>query len=168
MWYKGALTRGDRRAATGADLMEFNFDTPYGRTSLRTMYSAICQVSTLATACYVVYVSNVWWSVSPQFHVLMDFCSVRPRTHRRQNRLDTVDFVDWRQNRPCQRQNWPSWTCSTLVDFVDCTGDKIDRAVDFVASVYGAGDKLASSWILIKHGTAYYVHKHTAYEYIKF
>jgi len=42
---KGALTRGDRRAATGADLMEFNFDTPYGRTALRTLYAAICQVS---------------------------------------------------------------------------------------------------------------------------
>jgi len=31
------------------------------------------------------------------------------------------------------------------VDYVDCTGEKIDRAVDFVASVYGAGDKVASS-----------------------
>lgn len=42
---EGALTRGDRRAATGADLMEFNFDTPYGRTALRTVYSAVCQVA---------------------------------------------------------------------------------------------------------------------------
>lgn len=40
----GALTKGDRRAATGADLGDFNFDTPYGRSSLRTMYDAICQV----------------------------------------------------------------------------------------------------------------------------
>lgn len=39
----GALTKGDRRAATGADLGDFNFDTPYGRSSLRTMYDAICQ-----------------------------------------------------------------------------------------------------------------------------
>lgn len=39
----GALTKGDRRAATGADLDEFNFDTPYGRTALRTMYSCICK-----------------------------------------------------------------------------------------------------------------------------
>ncbi|KAK2165679.1 hypothetical protein NP493_1355g00006 [Ridgeia piscesae] len=39
----GALTKGDRRAASGADLTEFNFDTPYGRTALRTMYSAICR-----------------------------------------------------------------------------------------------------------------------------
>lgn len=40
----GALTKGDRRAATGADLTEFNFDTPYGRNALRTMYSHICHV----------------------------------------------------------------------------------------------------------------------------
>ncbi|XP_041357018.1 protein FORGETTER 1-like [Gigantopelta aegis] len=39
----GALTKGDRRAATGADLTEFNFDTPYGRSALRTMYYSICQ-----------------------------------------------------------------------------------------------------------------------------
>eukprot|EP00057_Strongylocentrotus_purpuratus_P009593 XP_011664067.1 PREDICTED: protein strawberry notch homolog 1 isoform X3 [Strongylocentrotus purpuratus] len=37
----GALTQGDRRAATGADLTQFNFDTPYGRSALRTMYQAI-------------------------------------------------------------------------------------------------------------------------------
>ena len=41
--YPGALTKGDRRAASGADLTEFNFDTPYGRTALRMMYSAICR-----------------------------------------------------------------------------------------------------------------------------
>ena len=40
----GALTKGDRRAATGADLKEFNFDTPYGRTALRTLYNSICHV----------------------------------------------------------------------------------------------------------------------------
>jgi hypothetical protein len=40
----GALTKGDRRAATGADLSQFNFDTPYGRNALRQMYSAICEV----------------------------------------------------------------------------------------------------------------------------
>jgi hypothetical protein len=38
----GALTKGDRRAATGADLTEFNFDTPYGRSALKSLYSAIC------------------------------------------------------------------------------------------------------------------------------
>nr|XP_054771437.1 uncharacterized protein LOC129279369 [Lytechinus pictus] len=37
----GALTQGDRRAATGADLTQFNFDTPYGRSALRSMYHAI-------------------------------------------------------------------------------------------------------------------------------
>ncbi len=31
----GALTRGDRRAASGADLSEYNFDSPLGRKSLR-------------------------------------------------------------------------------------------------------------------------------------
>ncbi len=43
--YVGALTKGDRRAASGADLAEFNFDTPYGRNALRALYAAGCQVS---------------------------------------------------------------------------------------------------------------------------
>uniref|UniRef100_A0A383VKE6 UBA domain-containing protein n=1 Tax=Tetradesmus obliquus TaxID=3088 RepID=A0A383VKE6_TETOB len=37
----GALTRGDRRAAAGVDLSDSNFDTPWGRKSLRKMYDAI-------------------------------------------------------------------------------------------------------------------------------
>lgn len=44
VFVSGALTKGDRRAATGADLTEFNFDTPYGRSALRSMYHCICQV----------------------------------------------------------------------------------------------------------------------------
>ncbi|GAB4817714.1 hypothetical protein N2152v2_004760 [Parachlorella kessleri] len=34
----GALTRGDRRAASGLDLSELNFDSPLGRKSLKRMY----------------------------------------------------------------------------------------------------------------------------------
>ena len=41
----GALTRGDRRAASGIDLSESNFDSPLGRKSLRRMYDAIVQAS---------------------------------------------------------------------------------------------------------------------------
>eukprot|EP00892_Ulva_mutabilis_P003294 jgi/Ulvmu1/1336/UM011_0064.1 len=37
----GALTRGDRRAASGVDLSEQNFDTPLGRAALRNMYDAV-------------------------------------------------------------------------------------------------------------------------------
>lgn len=44
----GALTKGDRRAATGADLTQFNFDTPYGRSALRNMYQAITMQSICA------------------------------------------------------------------------------------------------------------------------
>jgi hypothetical protein len=33
----GALTRGDRRAASGLDMSELNFDSPLGRKSLRKM-----------------------------------------------------------------------------------------------------------------------------------
>ena len=44
----GALTKGDRRAATGADLTQFNFDTPYGRSALRNMYQAISLVCQIA------------------------------------------------------------------------------------------------------------------------
>lgn len=40
----GALTKGDRRAATGADLSMFNYDTIYGRTALKFMYQHICKV----------------------------------------------------------------------------------------------------------------------------
>lgn len=40
----GALTKGDRRAATGADLTQFNFDTTYGRSALRNMYQSITLV----------------------------------------------------------------------------------------------------------------------------
>ena len=45
-WYTtlGAITKGDRRAATGADLTQFNFDTQYGRQSLNTMYESIIKV----------------------------------------------------------------------------------------------------------------------------
>ena len=49
----GALTKGDRRAATGADLAEFNFDTQYGRNALRTMYHHICQVCDIYSFCNV-------------------------------------------------------------------------------------------------------------------
>ncbi|DBA97285.1 hypothetical protein WJX77_012218 [Trebouxia sp. C0004] len=43
----GALTRGDRRAASGIDLSESNFDSPLGRKSLRRMYDCIIQCSPL-------------------------------------------------------------------------------------------------------------------------
>ncbi|KAK9814268.1 hypothetical protein WJX72_003136 [[Myrmecia] bisecta] len=43
----GALTRGDRRAASGIDLSESNFDSPLGRKSLRRMYDCIVQDSPL-------------------------------------------------------------------------------------------------------------------------
>jgi len=37
----GALTRGDRRAATGVDLSEGNLDSPLGRQALKKMYDAL-------------------------------------------------------------------------------------------------------------------------------
>ncbi|KAI7844526.1 hypothetical protein COHA_001884 [Chlorella ohadii] len=43
----GALTRGDRRAASGLDLSELNFDSPLGRKSLRKMYDFIVVESPL-------------------------------------------------------------------------------------------------------------------------
>ncbi|EIE19331.1 hypothetical protein COCSUDRAFT_19644, partial [Coccomyxa subellipsoidea C-169] len=43
----GALTRGDRRAASGVDLSESNFDSPLGRKSLRKMYDCIVVESPL-------------------------------------------------------------------------------------------------------------------------
>ena len=39
----GALTRGDRRAASGIDLSESNFDSPLGRKSLRCACIPVCK-----------------------------------------------------------------------------------------------------------------------------
>ena len=49
--YSGALTKGDRRAATGAEFSEFNFDTAYGRSALRQMYNSLRTVSLAAEFC---------------------------------------------------------------------------------------------------------------------
>jgi hypothetical protein len=37
----GALTRGDRRAASGADLSQFNYDTPWGKKALAQLLKSI-------------------------------------------------------------------------------------------------------------------------------
>lgn len=37
----GALTKGDRRAATGADMSEFDLDSKYGKRALKRFYSAL-------------------------------------------------------------------------------------------------------------------------------
>ena len=39
----GALTKGDRRAASELDLSSFDFDTAYGRVALRGLYRSICE-----------------------------------------------------------------------------------------------------------------------------
>ena len=43
----GALTRGDRRAASGVDLSDQNFDSPLGRQALRNMYDFIVSGSNI-------------------------------------------------------------------------------------------------------------------------
>lgn len=43
----GALTRGDRRAASGLDLGSLNYDSPLGRKALRKMYDAVVGQSPL-------------------------------------------------------------------------------------------------------------------------
>jgi C-terminal domain on Strawberry notch homologue/P-loop containing NTP hydrolase pore-1/UBA/TS-N domain len=43
----GALTRGDRRAASGLDLGSLNYDSPLGRKALRKMYDAVVEQSPL-------------------------------------------------------------------------------------------------------------------------
>ena len=42
----GALTRGDRRAASGLDLSDSHLDTPFGRRALKRMYDAIVTEAT--------------------------------------------------------------------------------------------------------------------------
>ncbi|CAH3183124.1 unnamed protein product, partial [Porites lobata] len=69
----GALTKGDRRAATGADLTQFNFDTPYGRSALRNMYQAI----TLQSICPGVALSKVLLAAQiPDKHEFTEFNSI--------------------------------------------------------------------------------------------
>ncbi|CAH3198888.1 unnamed protein product, partial [Porites evermanni] len=69
----GALTKGDRRAATGADLTQFNFDTPYGRSALRNMYQAI----TLQSICPGVALSKVLSAAQiPDKHEFTEFNSI--------------------------------------------------------------------------------------------
>ena len=39
----GALTKGDRRAATGSDLTEFDIDSVFGKRALKRMFSALTE-----------------------------------------------------------------------------------------------------------------------------
>ncbi|XP_047130991.1 uncharacterized protein LOC100210324 isoform X1 [Hydra vulgaris] len=71
----GAITKGDRRAATGADLSQFNFDTVYGRQALKAMYDAIAKNE----LCSGVSLKNVLASVNidcslETFHSTMKSC----------------------------------------------------------------------------------------------
>lgn len=69
----GALTKGDRRAATGADLTQFNFETPYGRSALRNMYQAI----TLQSICVGVSLSKVLSAAKiPEKYEFTEFNSI--------------------------------------------------------------------------------------------
>ncbi|CAH3034332.1 unnamed protein product [Porites lobata] len=69
----GALTKGDRRAAIGADLTQFNFDTPYGPSALRNMYQAI----TLQSICPGVALSKVLLAAQiPDKHEFTEFNSI--------------------------------------------------------------------------------------------
>ncbi|XP_033761230.1 LOW QUALITY PROTEIN: protein FORGETTER 1-like [Pecten maximus] len=70
----GALTKGDRRAATGANLDEFNFDTPYGRNALRSMYHHICH-RTLVPGLNLADVSKAHKTFE-EFNVSMQECLV--------------------------------------------------------------------------------------------
>jgi hypothetical protein len=69
----GALTRGDRRAASGIDLSEQNVDTPFGRSALRTMYELVV---TRADAL-------------PAGVSFSDICKGAPLAHRCDNSHDT-------------------------------------------------------------------------------
>ena len=43
--HAGALTKGDRRAATGVEFSDFNYNTQHGRTALRLMCSSVAKVT---------------------------------------------------------------------------------------------------------------------------
>ena len=62
LFFAGALTKGDRRAATGADLTQFNFDTPYGRSALKNMYQAISVVGTYIILGFSKHLDSAWQS----------------------------------------------------------------------------------------------------------
>jgi len=73
----GAITKGDRRAATGADLTQFNFDTQYGRQALRTMYEGITRQQLVAGVPYLKIISpdNLELQLH-QFYEMMKSCLV--------------------------------------------------------------------------------------------
>ncbi|EDV27087.1 uncharacterized protein TRIADDRAFT_54670 [Trichoplax adhaerens] len=74
----GALTRGDRRAATGADFSEFNFNTSYGRSALKLMYSYIqrgvlCPNITFSSILQASTLDDSSYTIS-QFYIDMKHC----------------------------------------------------------------------------------------------
>ncbi|XP_029633048.1 protein strawberry notch homolog 1 isoform X1 [Octopus sinensis] len=70
----GALTKGDRRAATGADLTEFNFDTPYGRSALRVMYQYTCMSELVPGIAFNSVKQNV--DTIDNFHKILQDCLI--------------------------------------------------------------------------------------------
>lgn len=69
----GALTQGDRRAASAVNFSDFNVDTPYGKTALRSVYDSICKVSCSEEPICIKYVGTVCFdSLVPA----LSWCSV--------------------------------------------------------------------------------------------
>lgn len=54
----GALTKGDRRAASGLDLREFELESTYGRAALHKVYTAICQRAIIPNVDYTELSNN--------------------------------------------------------------------------------------------------------------
>lgn len=62
----GALTKGDRRAATGVEFSEFNYDTHYGRSALRHLYNSL---QTVSGCMYVHIYGSMQYSLQGLVHV---------------------------------------------------------------------------------------------------
>jgi hypothetical protein len=62
----GALTKGDRRAATGSNLAQFDFDTPYGKKALRTMVDRIRKSETALNDEALAALQGIGHSVLPE------------------------------------------------------------------------------------------------------
>ena len=76
----GALTKGDRRAATSADLSQFNFDSAYGKLALKSMYTNIIQHSFPSGVSFVDVIEGAETGKSyslESFQIIMRECLVK-------------------------------------------------------------------------------------------
>jgi len=127
----------------------------------------------------IVFTNRHYWKVKTVPSSLRNNATLKPRTHLVDFVAGTVDFVHiCRQCKKSPVQSTKSTAPAILSPATKCTGDKIDRPGDKIDQVehvqlwailstapatkstvqfLRSRCKVASSWILIKHRTPYYM-----------